>query len=143
MPTGVHPVAAQPRIVQKLTQLVGQQALILSALQPSSVCPGSSFTATYEGVNITFGANNVFILEIVDGNGNVVSRCSTASSGAQGSLSCQVPATLPAGSYTVRLVSTDPPFQSSVEALTVLSKPVAAFTLGLLIRFWPSLRKTR
>jgi gliding motility-associated-like protein len=127
MPTGVHPVAAQSRIVQKLTQLVGQQALILSALQPSSVCPGSSFTATYRGVNITFGANNVFILEIVDGNGNVVSRCSTASSGTQGSLSCQVPATLPAGGYTVRLVSTDPPFQSAGQTLTVLSKPVATF----------------
>jgi gliding motility-associated-like protein len=110
-----------------VTVIVGQQALILSGLQPSSVCPGSSFTATYQGVNITFGANNVFILEIVDGNGNVVSRCSTASSGAQGSLRCQVPATLPAGDYTVRLVSTDPPFQSSGQTLTVLSKPVAAF----------------
>ncbi len=110
-----------------VTVIVGEQALTLSGLQPSSVCPGSSFTATYEGVNITFGANNVFILEIVDGNGNVVSRCSTASSAAQGSLSCQVPATLPAGGYTVRLVSTDPPFQSSGQTLTVLSKPVAAF----------------
>ena len=111
-----------------VTVIVGEQALILSGLQPSSVCPGSSFTATYQGVNITFGANNVFILEIVDGNGNVVSRCSTASRAAQGSLRCQVPATLPAGGYTVRLVSTDPPFQSSGQTLTVLSKPVAAFS---------------
>jgi len=110
-----------------VTVTVGQQALTLSGLQPTSVCPGSSFTATYEGVNITFGANNIFILEIVDGNGNVVSRCSTASRAAQGSLSCQVPATLPAGGYTVRLVSTDPPFQSSGQTLAVLSKPVAAF----------------
>jgi gliding motility-associated-like protein len=111
-----------------VTVFVGQQALTLTALQPTAVCAGETFTATYQGTNITFGTGNLFILEITDGGGNVVSRCTTTSTAAQGTLSCAVPASLAGGSYTVRLVSTNPPFQSGTQPLTVLSKPVAAFT---------------
>lgn len=111
-----------------VTVFVGQQALTLTALQPTAVCAGETFTATYQGTNITFGTGNLFILEITDGGGNVVSRCTTTSTAAQGTLSCAVPASLAGGSYTVRLVSTNPPFQSGTQPLTVLSKPVADFT---------------
>jgi len=111
-----------------VTVFVGQQALTLTALQPTAVCAGETFTATYQGTNITFGTDNLFILEITDGGGNVVSRCTTTSTAAQGTLSCAVPASLAGGSYTVRLVSTNPPFQSGTQPLTVLSKPVADFT---------------
>jgi gliding motility-associated-like protein len=111
-----------------VTVLVGEQALTLTALQPAAVCAGETFTATYQGTNITFDTGNLFILEITDGGGNVVSRCTTTSTAAQGTLSCAVPASLAGGSYTVRLVSTNPPFQSGTQPLTVLSKPVAAFT---------------
>jgi gliding motility-associated-like protein len=111
-----------------VTVFVGQQALTLTALQPTAVCAGETFTATYQGTNITFGTGNLFILEITDGGGNVVSRCTTTSTAAQGTLSCAVPASLAGGSYTVRLVSTNPPFQSGTQPFTVLSKPVAAFT---------------
>ena len=111
-----------------VTVFVGQQALTLTAPQPTAVCAGETFTATYQGTNITFGTGNLFILEITDGGGNVVSRCTTTSTAAQGTLSCAVPASLAGGSYTVRLVSTNPPFQSGTQPLTVLPKPVAAFT---------------
>jgi gliding motility-associated-like protein len=111
-----------------VTVFVGQQALTLTAFQPTAVCAGETFTATYQGTNITFGTGNLFILEITDGGGNVVSRCTTTSTAAQGTLSCAVPASLAGGSYTVRLVSTNPPFQSGTQPLTVLSKPVADFT---------------
>jgi gliding motility-associated-like protein len=111
-----------------VTVFVGQQALTLTALQPAAVCAGETFTATYQATNITFGTGNLFILEITDGGGNVVSRCTTTSTAAQGTLSCAVPASLAGGSYTVRLVSTNPPFQSGTQPLTVLSKPVADFT---------------
>ena len=111
-----------------VTVFVGQQALTLTAPQPTAVCAGETFTATYQGTNITFGTGNLFILEITDGGGNVVSRCTTTSTAAQGTLSCAVPASLAGGSYTVRLVSTNPPFQSGTQPLTVLSKPVADFT---------------
>lgn len=111
-----------------VTVFVGQQALTLTALQPTAVCAGETFTATYQGTNITFGTGNLFILEITDGGGNVVSRCTTTSTAAQGTLSCAVPASLGGSSYTVRLVSTNPPFQSGTQPLTVLSKPVADFT---------------
>lgn len=111
-----------------VTVFVGQQALTLTALQPTAVCAGETFTATYQGTNITFGTGNLFILEITDGGGNVVSRCTTTGTAAQGTLSCAVPASLAGGSYTVRLVSTNPPFQSGTQPLTVLSKPVADFT---------------
>jgi gliding motility-associated-like protein len=108
---------------------VGQQALTLTALQPTAVCAGETFTATYQATNITFDTGNLFILEIItDGGGNVVSRCTTTSTAAQGTLSCAVPASLAGGSYTVRLVSTNPPFQSGTQPLTVLPKPVADFT---------------
>jgi len=111
-----------------VTVFVGQQALTLTALQPTAVCAGETFTATYQATNITFDTGNLFILEITDGGGNVVSRCTTTSTAAQGPLSCAVPASLAGGSYTVRLVSTNPPFQSGTQPLTVLSKPVADFT---------------
>jgi len=111
-----------------VTVFVGQQALTLTALQPTAVCAGETFTATYQATNITFGTGNLFILEITDSGGNVVSRCTTTSTAAQGTLGCAVPASLAGGSYTVRLVSTNPPFQSGTQPLTVLSKPVAAFT---------------
>lgn len=111
-----------------VTVFVGQQALTLTALQPAAVCAGETFTATYQATNIMFDTGNLFILEITDGGGNVVSRCTTTSTAAQGTLSCAVPASLAGGSYTVRLVSTNPPFQSGTQPLTVLSKPVAAFT---------------
>lgn len=111
-----------------VTVIVGQQALTLAAPQPAAVCAGETFTATYQGTNITFDASNIFILEILDGGGNVVSRCSTVSSAAQGTLSCQIPPTLSAGSYQVRLTSTNPSFQSPTQVLTVLAKPMAAFT---------------
>jgi gliding motility-associated-like protein len=111
-----------------VTVFVGQQALTLTALQPTAVCAGETFTATYQATNITFGTGNLFILEITDGGGNVVSRCTTTSTAAQGTMSCAVPASLAGGSYTVRLVSTNPSFQSGTQPLTVLSKPVADFT---------------
>jgi hypothetical protein len=106
-----------------VTVFVGQQALTLTALQPTAACAGETFTATYQGTNITFDTGNLFILEITDGGGNVVSRCTTSSTAEQGTLSCAVPASLAGGSYTVRLVSTNPPFQSGTQPLTVLSKP--------------------
>ncbi len=111
-----------------VTVIVGQQALTLAAPQPAAVCAGETFTVAYQGTNITFDASNLFILEILDGGGNVVSRCTTASAASQGTLSCQVPANLAAGSYQVRLVSTNPSFQSPTQTLTVSSKPQAAFT---------------
>ena len=111
-----------------VTVIVGQQALTLSAPQPAAVCAGETFTAAYQGTNITFDASNIFILEILDSSGNVVSRCSTVSGAAQGTLNCQIPPTLSAGTYQVRLTSTNPPFQSPAQTLTVLARPMAAFT---------------
>jgi gliding motility-associated-like protein len=133
---------AQIRIVHDASQCektctvpitVGQQALALTQVQPTSVCPGATFTATYQSTNISFAANNEFVLEILDASNTVVGRCRQAGTAAQGTLTCQVPTTLTAGAYQVRLVSTNPAFQGAPMALQVLSQPQASFTASDLL----------
>ncbi|MCX7763382.1 MAG: PKD domain-containing protein [Bacteroidia bacterium] len=132
--TLTHPASGCSGTCQATVQ-VGGERLIALGLQDSVVCQGDSFYVQYASVGISFAAGNVFTVEVRDGNNNLITSCTSAGSATSGLLGCRVPSGTPAGSYPVRILSSNPSYTSNPLSLTVAPPPIADFAPDANLRF--------
>ncbi|MEN3041140.1 MAG: PKD domain-containing protein [Bacteroidia bacterium] len=132
--TITHPTSGCTGTCQATVQIGGERLTAL-ALRDSTACAGDSFYVDYTSLGITFASGNAFTVEVRDGSGNLVTSCATNSTASSGSLGCQIPAGTPNGSYSVRVVSSNPSYTSNTLTLRVRSAPVADFAPDANLRF--------
>ncbi|MFC5412490.1 hypothetical protein ACFPMF_24410 [Larkinella bovis] len=98
-----------------------------------AVCAGSPVSVPYSSSGGRFSADNQFVLQLVDAAGKVTNLSEPAKAGpfGNGTLAGVIPVSIPAGSrYGLRVSSTNPVVNGTLQSLRVLPAPTARIELA-------------
>lgn len=97
-------------------------AFMITQISPTIICPNQKFIVHYSSSGI-FNSQNQFQLQFQTDNGNIFNIPSPTINIESNTISANLPTNIPAGTYNVRVISTDPIVYSNFSRVKVSPSP--------------------